>query len=598
MWVTGGPDGGYGTICRTTDGGLSWERKGSLGVLPISQIQDVKAVDQDSAWFVNSSTGGHAPEMSVLHTPDNGATWESFMLGTAGDTNGVAAVGDSIVWTACDYSGIFRTDDNGADGFPQQTAAPGSFYLMTIDAEDSDTAWLCGGIHDGTGHHGIIEHTSDGGGTWASQIEVDIELTGISVVKLDENTFTWYLPEGSTDGGMETWILVENPDPDPVTVDLVFDTGSGEVAPPALAGLTVPAESRISCDATSFITTYDLSTRVVAHGSRVNCERATYGNGRAWGTSSTGFPGTAAQWCMAEGATDGGMESWTLIENPNPDPVDVNVRFLTGAGEVAGPTGTLAPHTRSSCRVNDWVNAYDVATEVTASGGVVCERSTYGGEQGDGWAWGTSSAGTPFASAQWYVPGMDTGNGAWILVANPNAAAAAIDVEYYAGQSVIQGPQVTVPLPFPRHPRCEWLRTRRLRVGRDNLERGGGGLRVGRVRARPFLGHLLPCRTRAPTRPLLHRGIHRRWDADLCHSLQPGRHRGRRRLRPLHRHGQNAPARPAGYNRSRPRDLYRGPERLRDFLRRLHPGDRRRNAGRQARDLVPRFGMAHRLRGG
>ena len=127
VWVTGGPDGGYGTICRTTDGGATWERKGSPGVLPVSQIQDVCAVDQESAWFVNQTTGGREPVMSALRTTDNGDTWTGFMLGTAGDTNAVTTVGGEIVWAVCDYSGIFRTENNGADGFPQQAAAPGSF---------------------------------------------------------------------------------------------------------------------------------------------------------------------------------------------------------------------------------------------------------------------------------------------------------------------------------------------------------------------------------------------------------------------------------------------------------------------------------------
>ena len=266
------------------------------------------------------------------------------------------------------------------------------------------------------------------------------------VVTFEENTLTWYLPEGSTDGGMETWILLENPYTDPVTVDLVFDTGSGEVALPALAGLTVPAQSRISYNVTSFITTYDLSTRVIAHGRPVFCQRSTYGNNRAWGTTSEGFPATADAWCMPEGSADGGMESWILVQNPNDVPVDVALKFLTGSGEVAGPAGTLAPHTRSTWRVNDWVTTYDVATEATSSGGgVVCERATYGGEQAGSWAWGTSSAGAAYASATWCVPGMHAGDSGWILVANPNTSSADIDIKFYTDQGLVQGPQTSVP---------------------------------------------------------------------------------------------------------------------------------------------------------
>ncbi|NPV60202.1 MAG: hypothetical protein HPY75_11160, partial [Actinobacteria bacterium] len=40
---------------------------------------------------------------------------------------------------------------------------------------------------------------------------------------------TWYLAEGCTQGGMKTWVLVQNPNPDPVKVDLTFMTSQGKV---------------------------------------------------------------------------------------------------------------------------------------------------------------------------------------------------------------------------------------------------------------------------------------------------------------------------------------------------------------------------------
>ncbi len=291
------------------------------------------------------------------------------------------------------------------------------------------------GLTPGTPYHVRAYATNSVGTSYGS----DLTLT--------TPTYTWYLPEGSTDGGMETWIMMENPNPDPVTADLVFDTGDGEVAPPELSGLTIPASSRISCDVTSYITTYDLATRVISHGGRLNCERATYGNNRAWGTDSIGATDTADTWYMAEGCTDGGMETYILVQNPNAEAVHVSLDFLTSSGQVPGPKDFRIPAgTRLTFAASDYVTAYDVATVVTATGGsVVCERSTYGGDQEGGWAWATSSTGTPFASALWYVPGMHTGNSAWILIANPNTAAADVDIKYYSGSNVIQGPRASVP---------------------------------------------------------------------------------------------------------------------------------------------------------
>ena len=49
VWVTGDIDNGYGTIFRTTDGGATWERKGSPSDVPNSALLDLPAVDEGSA---------------------------------------------------------------------------------------------------------------------------------------------------------------------------------------------------------------------------------------------------------------------------------------------------------------------------------------------------------------------------------------------------------------------------------------------------------------------------------------------------------------------------------------------------------------------
>ncbi len=98
---------------------------------------------------------------------------------------------------------------------------------------------------------------------------------------------TWYLAEGCTQGGMETWVLVQNPGTSPVTVDLTFMTSSGEV--PGPRGFTIGAGSRRSFNAGSYVADWDVSTRVQASGN-VICERAMYGNGRTWAHDSVGYP--------------------------------------------------------------------------------------------------------------------------------------------------------------------------------------------------------------------------------------------------------------------------------------------------------------------
>jgi hypothetical protein len=75
------------------------------------------------------------------------------------------------------------------------------------------------------------------------------------------------------------------------------------------------------------------------------------------------------------------METWVLVQNPGDEEVAVELTFRTGAGEMQGPEKMIPAHSRYTFNVGEFVQSYDVATLVTASGGVVCERSMYGGDR-------------------------------------------------------------------------------------------------------------------------------------------------------------------------------------------------------------------------
>ena len=84
----------------------------------------------------------------------------------------------------------------------------------------------------------------------------------------------WYLAEGSTGGGFETWVLVQNPGAD-VTVDLTFMTSSGTPGRPP--GRDHPGRLPHTFKLNDYVTDYNVSTMVTATGGKVICERAMYG---------------------------------------------------------------------------------------------------------------------------------------------------------------------------------------------------------------------------------------------------------------------------------------------------------------------------------
>ena len=64
-------------------------------------------------------------------------------------------------------------------------------------------------------------------------------------------TVDWNMAEGASAGGMETFVLVQNPGLTDVQVNVVFLTGTGQAAPPELQGVKIPAQSRVTQPTTS-----------------------------------------------------------------------------------------------------------------------------------------------------------------------------------------------------------------------------------------------------------------------------------------------------------------------------------------------------------
>jgi hypothetical protein len=96
---------------------------------------------------------------------------------------------------------------------------------------------------------------------------------------------TWYLAEGCTANGFETWVLLQNPGASTASADLVFETGSGIVQGPRI---DIPPLQRRSVKVADFVRTSDVSTCVTSDAPIV-AERAMYWGNRLEGSDSIGF---------------------------------------------------------------------------------------------------------------------------------------------------------------------------------------------------------------------------------------------------------------------------------------------------------------------
>ncbi|MEW6552853.1 MAG: DUF5719 family protein [Actinomycetota bacterium] len=215
----------------------------------------------------------------------------------------------------------------------------------------------------------VIERDENGddGAGWGEQVAVT------SPIWLEREGTNWYLAEGCTAGGFETWILVQNPGSAPADVELTFMTEEGPVSGPSA---TIPPESRLTWNAGTYVTSFHVSTRV-ASDQAVVAERAVYWGDRGGGHDSIGATAPAPLWYLAEGCTAGGFETWILVQNPGSAPADVELTFMTEEGPVSGPSATIPPESRLTWNAGTYVTSFHVSTRVASDQAVVAERAVY-----------------------------------------------------------------------------------------------------------------------------------------------------------------------------------------------------------------------------
>ncbi|MBU1670866.1 MAG: right-handed parallel beta-helix repeat-containing protein [Actinobacteria bacterium] len=252
---------------------------------------------------------------------------------------------------------------------------------------------------------------------------------------------TWYLAEGCTAGGFETWVLVQNPNSTPATVDITYMTGEGEKPGPRV---TLPPDSRATVNAADTVgQAWEVSAKASSNVPVV-VERAMYWGGRTGAHGSTGVSGPATDWYLAEGCTAGGFETWVLLQNPGSVEANAQLTFMTDTGQVTGPLVVLPPGTRRTVNVAETVGeAWNVSTGVDSDEPVVAERAMYW----NGRAGGHDSVGVTAASKTWYLAEGSTGGTfeTWLLLQNPGDVQANAQVTFMTDAGPVTGPSVGLP---------------------------------------------------------------------------------------------------------------------------------------------------------
>lgn len=194
----------------------------------------------------------------------------------------------------------------------------------------------------------------------------------------------FYLAEGTTAWGFTTYLLIQNPNDVPSTVKVEYMTPSG---PREMPSFTMARNSRRTIRVNDQLKDSDCSIHV-SGSAPIIAERSMY-----WG-SDTGF-GEAAHdsigvqephtsWLLPDGDCTDLMETWTLVQNPNPVAVSVQVSYLPVATGTHLPTAFTEVIPANSRRTYDMSKGSDgparystVVSSLDAGQGIIVERSMY-----------------------------------------------------------------------------------------------------------------------------------------------------------------------------------------------------------------------------
>jgi glucose/arabinose dehydrogenase len=154
------------------------------------------------------------------------------------------------------------------------------------------------------------------------------------------------------------------------------------------------------------------------------------------GHQSAGVTAPATEWLLAEGATGPFFETFVLISNPNPVPALVTIELLLANQAPKTFQRSVPANSRLTLNLEHDAQLPNeaVSTKVTSAVPVVVERAQYWPDPAPSWheahnSFGITTIGKKWGLAEGQV-GLAGNAQTFILVANPNATPATVQVEF------------------------------------------------------------------------------------------------------------------------------------------------------------------------
>ena len=260
---------------------------------------------------------------------------------------------------------------------------------------------------------------------------------------------TWYLAEGSTDWGFETYVTIHNPNKTQVTAQITYMTPEG---PRQAADVVLAPESQAVIGPRNDLGAEDFSTRVTCkEGKSIAVDRRMIwtGPGAASpeGHCSLGVTSPANTWYLPEGSSDWGFECWLLIQNPNDQEAKCKVTYMIEGRDPQTFEKTVPANSRQTYNMANDIGAEDASIKVESEVPVIPERAMYRNNRREG----HDSIGTIVPAPTYYLAEgtTDWGFTTYVLVQNPNPTEAKVTLTYMTPE----GPVEQKPFTMEQHSR-------------------------------------------------------------------------------------------------------------------------------------------------
>lgn len=260
-----------------------------------------------------------------------------------------------------------------------------------------------------------------------------------------ETSDTWYLAEGSSDWGFETYINIQNPGSRQVRAAVTYMTDAG---PKPREDVVLPPGSQVVVNPRTDLGSEDFSTLVTClEGDLIAVDRRMIWTGPGAlspeGHSSVGVTEPATRWYLPEGSSDWGFECWLLIQNPGGSNARCRITYMIEGRPPVTVEKDVPAGSRRTFNMADDIGPADASIMVESDVGVIPERAMYRNNRREGHdSIGTTQAATEYLLAEGTT---DWGFTTYVLVQNPNSEPATVTLTCMTQEGPSPQPAFVMP---------------------------------------------------------------------------------------------------------------------------------------------------------